>query len=450
MEAISKNLMNIYLLFTREPFVNYFTKELEYYCNKDKSKIGLILLDLTDNNYSIVILSRDKSRQYKADDIKIDINTLIEAREVLRELINNDEKIEREYESGFFDLFKDKVNNDQLNPFFKILRDNPSHQAARKVIEEISYHYTDIDGNFVDQFQSINGFDARLWELYLYCFLREQGFSFTRNHYAPDYMIEKFGNELAIEAVVLGRDKEHAPGTFKIDDLKSVEEINEIMKNEMPLKYGSALFSKLKKRYWEKPHVKGKPFLIAIADFHEEFGMTWSFNALIEFLYGDKHDYYYDEDGKLHVTANKIEGFEKKNGKIIPAGFFSQPEVENISAIIFSSTATLSKFTRMGVQAGLGSEQSKVTRQGLFYNHEENASKPNMKIYEVDESCNETWSEGVTIFHNPNAKIVLDKGIFSNTIAQCESIDGVLYSDMPDVFPYSSQNVNLIIKKTTK
>src|SRR4029453_11466817 len=36
----------------------------------------------------------------------------------------------------------------------------------------------------------------------------------------------------------------------------------------VPIKFGSALRSKLLKCYWDLPHVHGKPLVIAIQDFH--------------------------------------------------------------------------------------------------------------------------------------------------------------------------------------
>ena len=42
------------------------------------------------------------------------------------------------------------------------------------------HYFQDVDGNFVQQFQS-TGFDARLWELYLYALFTEQGYGFESN-----------------------------------------------------------------------------------------------------------------------------------------------------------------------------------------------------------------------------------------------------------------------------
>lgn len=48
--------------------------------------------------------------------------------------------------------------------------------------------YEDADGNFVEQFQT-TGFDARVWELYLFATLSEVGYVIDRPHPAPDFTV---------------------------------------------------------------------------------------------------------------------------------------------------------------------------------------------------------------------------------------------------------------------
>jgi hypothetical protein len=43
--------------------------------------------------------------------------------------------------------------------------------------------------------------------------------------------------------------------------------------------------------------------------------------------------------------------------KVIPSGFFDLPGPENVSAVLFSNSGTISKFNRMGVVAGFGSRR---------------------------------------------------------------------------------------------
>jgi hypothetical protein len=436
---INKKLFDIFLLFTREPFVQYFTRELEFYSNGNGGLLGLISLDLTDNDYYGCILSRDNSKQYRAEIIEASIPSLEAARKWIDDKMSNNSIVFHDNKHGFFDLFQDLANKDNQHPNYTILKGHISLTPAKEVIKEISYHYKDIDGNFIDQFQSLNGFDSRVWELFLFCFFREQFFSFKRNFNAPDYMIEKLNHEIAVEAVIVSRKTELGETITK-----SLEEIQEKLNNEVPLLFGNALFDKMKKKYWEKEHVKDKPFIIAIADFHDTMSMTWTFTALSDYLYGYKYDHTFDEKGNLVVKPVKIGDYIKENGTKIPSGFFFLPDSENVSAVIFSSCGTLSKFNRMGKQAGLGSEKVTLIRMGTFYNHDPNADKPNLISYEVTEASFETWSEGVIIFHNPNAKYPLNPAMFDDRVAQCFFEDEFIYSKMPKYFPYNSFTQNLI------
>lgn len=437
---ITKKLFDIYLLFTRDPFVKYFTKELEFYKNGNGGLIGFISLDLTDQDFSACILSRDESKQYHAAMLETSIETIEEARSWIDDNMTNNSIVFHDNKHEYFDLFQ-KIEN-KRHPSFELLNTEIGLTSAKEVIKEVSYHYKDIDGNFVDQFQSRNGFDSRVWELYLFCFFREQYFSFKRNYNAPDYMIEKFNKEIAVEAVIVGR-------KTKLEKIEfpSQQEVKKKLENEIPLLYGSALFDKMKKRYWEKEHVKGKPFVIAIADFHDTMSMTWTFNSLSDYLYGYSYEHSFDKKGKLIIKPVKIANYVKPNGTEIPSGFFFLPNSEFVSAIIFSSCGTISKFNRMGKQAGLGSHRPILIRTGSFYNHEPNADKPHIISYNVDENSNETWSEGTVIFHNPKAKIPLDPEIFDNKVAQCFFKDKFIHSLMPPLFPYNSFTENIVPKE---
>jgi hypothetical protein len=57
-------------------------------------------------------------------------------------------------------------------------------------------------------------------------------------------------------------------------DPKTEEEMAEFLAHYMPMKFGSSLTAKLKKKdkdgrsYWERGDANGVPFLLAIADFH--------------------------------------------------------------------------------------------------------------------------------------------------------------------------------------
>jgi len=104
---ISRKLFNIYALFTREPFVQYFSKELEFYSNGNGGLLGLISLDLIDRDFYACILSRDSSKQYRAELVEASIPTIEEARKWIDEKMGSDSIVFHDNEYEFFDLFED-------------------------------------------------------------------------------------------------------------------------------------------------------------------------------------------------------------------------------------------------------------------------------------------------------------------------------------------------------
>ncbi len=150
---------------------------------------------------------------------------------------------------------------------------------------------------------------------------------------------------------------------------------------QMAIRWGSALFSKMKKQYWDLPHVKDKPLIFAIADFHDNQSMLWSSTSRINYLYGIKQEHHFDKEGSLEIRSISADALIVENGIEIPSGFFSQPGAENISAVLMSSCGTLSKFNRMGRQCGFGGSNIQMVRIGQYYNPEPNATKPLKFIY---------------------------------------------------------------------
>jgi hypothetical protein len=61
-----------------------------------------------------------------------------------------------------------------------------------------------------------------------------------------------------------------------------------------------------------------------------------------------------DSEGK----DQRVEFYNWGEKQNIPAGFFRQPDAENVSAVLASNQATLTKFNRMGKIAGFGIQTS--------------------------------------------------------------------------------------------
>ena len=173
----------------------------------------------------------------------------------------------------------------------------------------------------------------------------------------------------------------------------------------MALIFGSPLYTKQMKAYWEKAPVKGHPFAIAVADFHAPGSMTWSHTALSIYLYGVSVMRKTGEDGQEMAAPKPLEE-HRRGDKVIPAGFFNQPGTEHISAVIFSNAGTKAKFTRMGTLAGFGDPDMAVRRMGIQSNPMPGALEGlpfDINIEAPD--YEERWPDELEIYHNPNAVI---------------------------------------------
>lgn len=432
---------------SRTPGAAYISKELAWFSNSDESILGSILLDIEDSEFVSILLGRDEGKKFRLFDLETGIKSARKAQEWLsKRMEHHTASGKKVFEQGDFtgevmDLFTPIVEDKKLHPFFLRLRDEPSFSSAKEIIAEMAPHFVDIDGNYVEQFQS-TGFDARLWELYLNAYLVEEELFFNREHYAPDFLVQKFGKTVAIEAVIVGRKEAVTDETINrpIEPMPPEELIKKTM-DEMPIKFGSPLFTKLKKEYWKLDHVAGNPLVIAIADFHDNQSMTWSGTALINYLYGVRHEFSKDEEGNLIISPLKIDTHQV-GSKVIPSGYFFQPDAENISAILYTAGGTISKFNRMGKQAGFGSASVIMHRMGTHHDHDPNASLPKMFSYEVNEQCEETWGEGVSMYHNPNALHPVPRELFPS-IAHHRFEDGQIVSILPEFHTYASQTLML-------
>ena len=431
---------------TRSPAAAYISYEIGWYTNDEETIIGVVLVDTVDDDYASIVLGRDQGGRFRAVDLQVSIPTEAEATEWLHRTIrwhtaSGEQVFPQSGKKEGVDLFAPVVPLEKQHPYFTRLNSDRSFTPAKAMANEFMRHFIDIDGNFVEQFQSI-AFDSRLWELYLFCYLTEEELFIDRGHHAPDFVVKKYGEQVAIEAVIVGRKDINPPTYLKTKPLKHImADIEAEQENAMPIRFGSPLYTKLKKKYWELDHVQDIPLVFAIADFHDDQSMLWSSTALINYLYGVKHDFHYDENKKLIITPKPI-ARHKVADKEIPSGFFSQPDAEHVSAILTSASGTISKFNRLGKQAGFGDKDITMIRQGTCHDHNPDASVPKMFMYMVDDKSEETWGDGVSMYHNPNAIHPVPEELFPS-IAHHHFKDGQIVSKLPEFFVYSSLTLNL-------
>jgi hypothetical protein len=423
-----------------------FAHELAWYEHKTAPVLGVLFMDVTDGDYGGAIMGRDEGRRFRCVDVvgfnespaRAERRLIAALEEWAKRPASDMAQGDKEY--PFVDVFAPVVPGNRMSVAFARLMDGEGFSPARGLIEAMMPYFEDVDGNFVEQFQS-SGFDARFWELYLFAVLTEGGYVFNRSYQAPDYLCRGISPEVFVEAVTVNPTRQSSIVT-EPEMPRNREDIVKYLKHYMPIKWGSALVSKLRKEYWTLPHVKGKPIVFAIQDFHAPRAMTFAHSSLIPYLYGVDFTAFYDADEQLYVNTIPIKEHRWGN-KRVESGFFHLPNAEMISAVIQNPTATISKFNRMGSLAGFGSKDVRMLRSGVAYNPDPNAAMPVQYVRNVNSpDYTESWTEGLNVFHNPNARYPLDEAFFPHCMNHHFSGDQIIHT-IPEFHPFTAETVIL-------
>jgi hypothetical protein len=402
-------------------------EEVKWFEIGQLDKIAVINQNLIDIDYGFLILKRDSNAVFEMEIISESFYETIELAETeLKKCIETtflakSKELQNEsVKQKSFLLFKEVISRNKQHPYFISLNNESFHEPAKKIITEIAYSFKDIDGDFIQQFQG-HGFNARLWELFLYSYFIESGFSLDRSLNRPDFCLEKYGQKVFVEAVSVNKNSE-----FDVQNVKTTKEIVDLSKDYLPIKFGSPLRSKLEKKYWEDAHVQGNPLIFAIHDYHIDSdilnpgSMTWSRAGLANYLYGQRDEVDFDENGYVKSKIDKKDtikmtktDFHSFNGKTIPSYFFNQPQAENVSAVLFSNGSTIATFNRMGKLAGLDGNNLKIVRNGVEFNKD--GIIPFTFIMD-DEEYSERWAETIVLYHNPNANLPISPELFPDIL----------------------------------
>ena len=350
--------------------------------------------------------------------------------------------------------FPSEVDGVKLHPYFKNLVEDPMLAPARKVISELALWLAPRDPHFVREFQT-NGFDQRLWELFLWAALREFSLDIEQLE-APDFRCTGPNLDFTVEATTVAPSKN---GVLKVHpNPKTPQEIHAFLRDYMPMKFGSTLTSKLNRknakglRYWEHEESKEKPFVLAIADFHEpadkkDLGsMIYTQSALRQYLYGIRETLHFERDQVVIDTHTVME--HEYNSKKVPSGFFHLADAENVSAVLFSNAGTISKFNRMGVAAGFSIPNCSYSRIGLQLSPGLNGVVGKSFVADVHgQNYKEFWAQEIQVFHNPNAKHPLQFEAMPSAMHHFIE-DDKIQTRGPDNFIYSS--FTMLQKHTNK
>ncbi len=253
---------------------------------------------------------------------------------------------------------------------FNMLR-RRDHQGAAWALNQVYLALPDPDPNWTTDCQTSN-FHTRLFEAYLLACFREQGRLVLQNHASPDFEISNLAGQSAwIEAVTANAAAYDHVGAAPLPAPADPVERQTGVAAE---RFAKTLRSKLQRGYDQLAHVAGKPFAIAIADFHAPSSMTWTREALPAYLYG-KHAVVAERDG-VRVAVERPNPV-LLGAAAIAAGLFCDQKYSGLAAVLFTNAATIAKFNRMGFLAGAGRDQGvRITRTGILFDRTPGALEP--------------------------------------------------------------------------
>ncbi|MFA9375012.1 MAG: hypothetical protein ACERKK_12740 [Poseidonibacter sp.] len=334
-----------------------------------------------------------------------------------------------------FDLFE-IVTKNKLHPNFQNLL-HPKYKLVREVLESWTEGFEDRDNKFAKQFQET--FNSMFWELYLYQCLRVLKMDIDFSKQSPDFAVKSpYGNEFIIEAVITNGtegDKHHYEKDKKrtyeeLINFASVRILNSICEK---YKHYMGIGDKYKKsKYVDLEHVKGKPFVIALAPFEQNAFFIQNNQAINLVLYGQRVKTKINEDKEVTAKFINIDKIQKNEKTLLDVGLFTNDKYKEISAVIFSTTATFSKAVSCSDAECIIQANTFHIKEGRITNE-----LPNEMYFE-------SLLDGLQIHRNPFAAVPLDLTEFSNY-----EISSYTYNPLTETV-IVNQNNNTLVSRISK
>jgi|SRR6478736_993328 len=281
------------------------------------------------------------------------------------------------------DLFAPLLPEGRLHPQFRDLQRSPVHDGVRRLMNDLFDEMGDCTGRFPADFQS-EGFHSRVFELACFAYLREAALPVEKGYTKPDFI-----TPVAAIEVTASNPSANAPRDISV--LRMERENIGRATADFRRRTMSVLRRKVSRHYDRLPHCVGKPLVLYVAPFFAPGSVYEVDEALVDVLYGSP-------EGPTRGTSLPL---------------FLDTSVSAVSAVAFCNQFTVPRFFRLGPPTG-HIERLSVWRQGIALDRV--GEKMDLAILSYGYDPNdptappEKWAQGVTIFHNPVAKIALPIG----------------------------------------
>lgn len=334
------------------------------------------------------------------------------------------------------DLFEPRLPVSRLHDGFRHILTAESYAKVRSVIQSWSTGLLEIKGEsdkFVKEFQTT--FNSSMWELYLNRLFVSMNFSIDRRKESPDFCIAApDGREFNVEAVISDQPRKLGLGMSPVgEDFKVTSALKIIGKIRDKLHLFKGTGGK-RYPYSSLGHVKGRPFVVAIAPFDSDQSLTQNNELINLVLFGIGAP---EVQGSNLGVQGRVRSLTKTSGASVDVGIFTNDSFKEISAIIFSTVGTLGKavveskaeriirstryrvidkqdiqyrssiFSRLGIHRAKLSGLNYLVEQRWDFGAEVAGSDVRIQHSSL---YTESHSDGLHIYYNPYAEIPLNLG----------------------------------------
>ncbi|TCR97807.1 hypothetical protein [Rhizobium sp. BK418] len=239
-------------------------------------------------------------------------------------------------------LFDPRFGVEKLHRHFRLISADPDYAKVQPIIQNWATGLLDRRGEsqkFIKEFQTT--FNSSMWELYLNRALIDLGCSVDFSKSAPDFFVRGLGGyEFNVEAVVSDQPPTaKQQKTFDVQDFKirGALKLAGKIKDKLDLYRGR---NGKKYPYFSMSHVRGRPFVIAIAPFDSDLSLTQNNELINMVLFGLAPPVL---EGPELGKQDKMSSLLKPSGARVEMGIFTNDSFKEISAVFFSTVGTFGK-----------------------------------------------------------------------------------------------------------